>query len=135
GKVGMALDDLLAGQLAKAGLEPDEVTVAEDALHLMASEYTREAGVRSLERSIARVLRKVAAKAAADPAALPVQVTVASLRDYLGRPRFTPETNLTSGERRTAVPGVATGLAVTGTGGDVLYIEASLAAPGAGATA
>src|SRR5499425_1421570 len=133
-KVRIALDHLLPRQLSKAGLEPDEVTLAEDALHLMASEYTREAGVRSLERSIARVLRKVAAKAAADPAALPVQVTVASLRDYLGRPRFTPETNLVSGERRTAVPGVATGLAVTGTGGDVLYIEASLADPETGPT-
>jgi ATP-dependent Lon protease len=126
-KVLIARDHLLPRQLSKAGLESEEVTLAEDALHLMASEYTREAGVRSLERSIARVLRKVAAKAAVDPAALPVQVTVANLRDYLGRPRFTPETNLASVERRTAVPGVATGLAVTGTGGDVLYIEASLA--------
>ena len=126
-KVLIARDHLLPRQLSKAGLESNEVTLAEDALHLMASEYTREAGVRSLERSIARVLRKVAAKAAVDPAALPVQVTIANLRDYLGRPRFTPETNLASVERRTAVPGVATGLAVTGTGGDVLYIEASLA--------
>ncbi len=133
-KVLIARDHLLPRQLSKAGLESAEVTLAEDALHLMASEYTREAGVRSLERSIARVLRKVAAKAAVDPAALPVQVTVANLRDYLGRPRFTPETNLASVERRTAVPGVATGLAVTGTGGDVLYIEASLADRETGAT-
>jgi ATP-dependent Lon protease len=133
-KVLIARDHLLPRQLSKAGLEGDEVTVAGDALHLMASEYTREAGVRSLERSIAKVLRKVAAKAAADPAALPVQVTVANLRDYLGRPRFTPETNLASSERRTAVPGVATGLAVTGTGGDVLYIEASLADRETGST-
>ena len=133
-KVLIARDHLLPRQLSKAGLESDEVTLAEDALHLMASDYTREAGVRSLERSIARVLRKVAAKAAVDPAALPVQVTIANLRDYLGRPRFTPETNLASVERRTAVPGVATGLAVTGTGGDVLYIEASLADPETGST-
>jgi len=133
-KVLIARDHLLPRQLSKAGLEGEEVTLADDALHLMASEYTREAGVRSLERSIARVLRKVAAKAAMDPAALPVQVTVANLRDYLGRPRFTPETNLASVERRTAVPGVATGLAVTGTGGDVLYIEASLADPETGST-
>jgi ATP-dependent Lon protease len=133
-KVLIARDHLLPRQLAKAGLEPAEVTVGDDALHLMASEYTREAGVRSLERSIARVLRKVAAKAALDPAALPAQVTVASLRDYLGRPRFTPETSLASGERRTAVPGVATGLAVTGAGGDVLYIEASLADRETGST-
>src|SRR6266571_3512810 len=133
-KVLIARDHLLPRQLSKAGLEPAEVTVAEDALRLIASEYTREAGVRSLERSIARVLRKVAAKAAIEPAALPVQVTAASLRDYLGRPRFTPETSLASGDRRTAVPGVATGLAVTGAGGDVLYIEASLADPETGST-
>jgi ATP-dependent Lon protease len=133
-KVLIARDHLLPRQLSKAGLESDEVTVADDALHMMASEYTREAGVRSLERSIARVLRKVAAKAAMDPAALPVQVTTVTLRDYLGRPRFTPETNLASVERRTAVPGVATGLAVTGTGGDVLYIEASLADRETGST-
>jgi len=133
-KVLIARDHLLPRQLSKAGLEPAEVTVDDGALALIASDYTREAGVRSLERSIARVLRKVAAKAAMEPEALPVEVTVASLRDYLGRPRFTPETSLTSGERRTAVPGVATGLAVTGAGGDVLYIEASLADPETGST-
>jgi ATP-dependent Lon protease len=133
-KVLIARDHLLPRQLAKAGLDSGEVTVADEALHLMASEYTREAGVRALERSIARVLRKVAAKAALDPAALPAQVTVTSLRDYLGRPRFTPEMNLASVSRRTAVPGVATGLAVTGAGGDVLYIEASLADPETGST-
>ena len=98
----------------------------------MASEYTREAGVRSLERSIARVLRKVAAQVALGSATLPVEVTAASLTGYLGRPRFTPETSLASDTRRTAVPGVATGLAVTGAGGDVLYIEASLADPETG---
>jgi len=133
-KVLIARDHLLPRQLSKAGLEPAEVSVADDALRLIASEYTREAGVRSLERSIARVLRKAAAKAAVEPEALPVDVTVASLRDYLGRPRFTPEMNLASGERRTAVPGVATGLAVTGAGGDVLYIEASLADKETGST-
>jgi ATP-dependent Lon protease len=133
-KVRIARDHLLPRQLSKAGLEGDEVSVEDGALHLIAAEYTREAGVRSLERSIARVLRKVAAKAALDPAALPVRVTVNSLRDYLGRPRFTPETSLASESRRTAVPGVATGLAVTGAGGDVLYIEASLADPETGST-
>jgi ATP-dependent Lon protease len=126
-KVLIARDHLLPRQLSKSGLEPDEVAVGEDALRLMASEYTREAGVRSLERSIARVLRKVAAQVALGSATLPVQVTAASLTGYLGRPRFTPETSLAADTRRTAVPGVATGLAVTGAGGDVLYIEASLA--------
>jgi ATP-dependent Lon protease len=133
-KVLIAQDHLLPRQLSKSGLEPDEVTVAEDALRLMASEYTREAGVRSLERSIARVLRKVAAQVALGSASLPVQVTATTLTGYLGRPRFTPETSLASDARRTAVPGVATGLAVTGAGGDVLYIEASLADPGTGSS-
>jgi ATP-dependent Lon protease len=131
-KVLIARDHLLPRQLSKSGLGPDEVTLAEDALRLMASEYTREAGVRSLERSIARVLRKVAAQVALGSATLPVEVTAASLTGYLGRPRFTPETSLASDTRRTAVPGVATGLAVTGAGGDVLYIEASLADPETG---
>ena len=131
-KVLIAQDHLLPRQLSKSGLEPAEVTVAEDALRMIASEYTREAGVRSLERSIARVLRKVAAQVALGSATLPVEVTAASLTSYLGRPRFTPETSLAADTRRTAVPGVATGLAVTGAGGDVLYIEASLADPETG---
>ncbi|GLY79966.1 endopeptidase La [Actinoallomurus iriomotensis] len=126
-KVTIARDHLLPRQLDKAGLTAEEVTVGEDALRLLAGEYTREAGVRSLERSIARVLRKVAANVALETATLPVSVGADDLRDYLGRPRFTPETSLKEEERRTAVPGVATGLAVTGAGGDVLYIEASLA--------
>jgi ATP-dependent Lon protease len=133
-KVLIARDHLLPRQLSKAGLEADEVTLTEDALRLMASEYTREAGVRSLERSIARVLRKVAAEVALGSQSLPLQVAAGNLRDYLGRPRFTPETSLASDTRRTALPGVATGLAVTGAGGDVLYIEASLADPETGST-
>jgi ATP-dependent Lon protease len=133
-KVLIARDHLLPRQLSKAGLEADEVTLTEDALRLMASEYTREAGVRSLERSIARVLRKVAAEVALGSQSLPLQVAAGNLHDYLGRPRFTPETSLASDTRRTALPGVATGLAVTGAGGDVLYIEASLADPETGST-
>jgi ATP-dependent Lon protease len=150
-KVAIARDHLLPRQLSKAGMAESEVTIDEAALRLMAGEYTREAGVRSLERAIARVLRKVAAAEAlsrgsrgveggssplgqAEPGALPLVVDVANLKDYLGRPRFTPETSLTADSRRTAVPGVATGLAVTGAGGDVLYIEASLADPETGAT-
>jgi ATP-dependent Lon protease len=126
-KVAIARDHLLPRQLERAGLTTDEVTIGEDALRLLAAEYTREAGVRNLERSIARVLRKVAAKVALGEIGLPVTVGAGDLRDYLGRPRFTPETSLKESERRTAVPGVATGLAVTGAGGDVLYVEASLA--------
>ena len=126
-KVAIGRDHLLPRQLSKSGLNADEVTLTDDALRLIAAEYTREAGVRSLERAIARVLRKVTAKEALEEGTLPITVSVANLKDYLGRPRFTPETKLTSSDRRTAVPGVATGLAVTGAGGDVLYIEASLA--------
>src|SRR5579875_256964 len=133
-KVVIARDHLLPRQLGKSGLEADEVTLDEAALHMLAGEYTREAGVRSLERAIARVLRKIAAKVALDETTLPVTVTAGGLRDYLGRPRFTPETSLGESERRTSVPGVATGLAVTGAGGDVLFIEASLADPETGET-
>jgi len=133
-KVAIARDHLLPRSLDKAGLSTDEVVIEEGALRLIAAEYTREAGVRSLERAIARVLRKVAAAEALEPQTLPITVSVDNLKDYLGRPRFTPETSLTSDSRRTAVPGVATGLAVTGAGGDVLYIEASLADPETGAT-
>ena len=133
-KVAIGRDHLLPRQLSKAGLSAEEVTIEDDALRLVAAEYTREAGVRSLERAIARVLRKVTAKESLEPGTLPVTVLTENLRDYLGLPRFTPETKLTSSDRRTAVPGVATGLAVTGAGGDVLYIEASLADAETGAT-
>src|SRR6516225_2533161 len=106
-KVAIGRDHLLPRQLSKAGLSTDEVTLTDDALRLIAAEYTREAGVRSLERAIARVLRKVTAKDSLEPGTLPVTVSPENLRDYLGRPRFTPETKLTSSDRRTAVPGVA----------------------------
>jgi ATP-dependent Lon protease len=128
-KVTIARDHLLPRQLERAGLDPADVTVTDDALHRLAAEYTREAGVRSLERSIGRVLRKIAAKLATSALSLPVTVDQADLHGYLGHPRHTPES-----ADRTAVPGVATGLAVTGTGGDVLFIEASLADPETGAT-
>ena len=86
---------------------------------MIAAEYTREAGVRQLERGLAKVLRKVTV--ALDSAtAAPVHVDADTLVKFLGRPRFTPES-----AERTAVPGVATGLAVTGAGGDVLFIEAT----------
>ncbi len=125
----IARDHLLPRQLDRAGLAADEVSVGEDALHLIAGEYTREAGVRQLERAIARVLRKVAAGLAVGDVALPIAVGAADLRGYLGQPKHTPET-----AERTAVPGVATGLAVTGAGGDVLFVEASLADKETGST-
>jgi ATP-dependent Lon protease len=119
-KVAIARHHLLPRQMSRAALDTDDVHVDDEALRLMASEHTREAGVRQLERAIARVLRKVATRMAAEPADGPVQVTPESLTGYLGRPRFTPES-----AERTAVPGVATGLAVTGAGGDVLFVEAT----------
>ena len=121
-KVTIAQGHLLPRQLERAGLDAADVTVTDGALRRLATEYTREAGVRALERSIARVLRKIAARLAAGEAQLPVTVGADDLHGYLGHPRHTPES-----AERTAVPGVATGLAVTGTGGDVLFIEASLA--------
>ncbi len=133
-KVAIARDHLLPRNLEKAGLTADDVAVEEAALRRLAGEYTREAGVRSLERSIARILRKVTAKVALGDAALPVTVTADDLVSYLGRPRHVPESSLPEARQRTAVPGVATGLAVTGAGGDVLYVEASLADPETGAT-
>src|SRR6476661_8772037 len=115
-KVAIARTHLLPRQLSRAALDPGEVTITDAALRQIAAEYTREAGVRQLERALAKVLRKVATRLAAQDG--PIEVD--DLRDYLGRPRFTPES-----AERTAVPGVATGLAVTGTGGDVLFIEAN----------
>jgi ATP-dependent Lon protease len=128
-KVTIARDHLLPRQLERAGLEPSEVALSDDALRLMAGEYTREAGVRQLERSIARVLRKVTARLALDSASLPLSLDIGDLRDYLGQPKHTPES-----AERTAVPGVATGLAVTGAGGDVLFVEASVASSESGAS-
>jgi ATP-dependent Lon protease len=128
-KVTIARDHLLPRQLDRAGLTAEEVSIGEDALHLIAGEYTREAGVRQLERAIARVLRKVTAKLAIGDGELPLAVGVAELKAYLGQPKHTPES-----AERTAVPGVATGLAVTGAGGDVLFVEASLADKETGST-
>jgi ATP-dependent Lon protease len=117
-KVAIARDHLLPRQLERAGLTADEASIDDEALGHIAAEHTREAGVRQMERALAKILRKVAVALAADPT--PVRVDAGNLAAYLGRPRFTPES-----AERTAVPGVATGLAVTGAGGEVLFIEAS----------
>ncbi|MFJ5030655.1 endopeptidase La [Streptomyces sp. NPDC088560] len=132
-KVVIARDHLLPRQLERAGLREDEVTIDEGALRKLAGEYTREAGVRTLERSIARLLRKVAAQHELGERELPFTVRDADLRGLLGRPHHVPESAQDPAERRTSVPGVATGLAVTGAGGDVLFVEASLADPETGA--
>jgi ATP-dependent Lon protease len=120
-KVFIAERHLLPRQLERAGLRADEVTFTEAALRRIVTEYTREAGVRELERRIGKALRKVATKVAADDGTGAVTIDADDLREYLGRPRFYDEV-----AERTTVPGVATGLAVTGTGGDVLFIEASV---------
>ncbi|MGW1397415.1 endopeptidase La [Streptomyces sp. NPDC002405] len=132
-KVVIARDHLLPRQLERAGLRRDEVTIEEGALRRLAGEYTREAGVRTLERSIARLLRKIAAQHELGERQLPFTVTDGELRGLIGRPHHVPESAQHPAERRTAVPGVATGLAVTGAGGDVLFVEASLADPETGA--
>ncbi|MEU9127145.1 endopeptidase La [Kitasatospora sp. NPDC048540] len=133
-KVVIARDHLLPRQLEKAGLRTEDATVDEGALRRLAGEYTREAGVRNLERSIARILRKVAAQSELGERELPAAIGPDDLRALIGRPHHVPESAQEPAERRTAVPGVATGLAVTGAGGDVLYIEASLADAVTGST-
>ncbi|MGW7686443.1 endopeptidase La [Kribbella sp. NPDC054772] len=121
-KVTIARDHLLPRQLERAGLTTDEVAIEDSALRVLAGEYTREAGVRQLERSISRVLRKVTARLALGDELGALTIGGGDLKEYLGSPKFTPES-----AERTALPGVATGLAVTGAGGDVLFVEASLA--------
>ncbi len=119
-KVAIARDHLLERQEERNGLRSDEVEITDDALRQVVGDYTREAGVRNLERELGKVLRKVATRIASGQAQAPVRVAAADIREYLGRPRFFFEA-----AERTSVPGVATGLAVTGTGGDVLFIEAT----------
>ncbi|OSC29313.1 endopeptidase La [Mycobacterium vulneris] len=120
-KVAIARDYLLPRQRERAALTEDEVAVTDEALRKIAADYTREPGVRQFERLLAKALRKATTKLASKPQRDPTPLSIdePDLVDYLGRPRFMPES-----AERTAVPGVATGLAVTGLGGDVLYIEA-----------
>ncbi len=132
-KVVIARDHLLPRQLERAGLEPGEVVLEEASLRRLAGEYTREAGVRTLERAVSRLLRKVAAQHELGDRELPFTVRPEDLRELIGRPHHVPESAQDPAERRTSVPGVATGLAVTGAGGDVLFVEASLADPETGA--
>jgi len=119
-KVAIARGYLWPRQRERNGLRTDEVTVTDDVLRLVVSEYTREAGVRQLERELGTVLRKTATRIASEQAQAPVAVDVDAVRDALGRQKFFQEAAI-----RTAVPGVATGLAVTGVGGDVLFVEAT----------
>jgi ATP-dependent Lon protease len=117
-KVDIARGYLWPRQLAKNGLRPEEVEIADALLREVVTEYTREAGVRGLERELGKLLRKTATRIASAGASGKVVIDHAAVRDALGRQRFFQES-----AERTAVPGVATGLSVTGAGGDVLFIE------------
>jgi ATP-dependent Lon protease len=119
-KTAIAQGYLWPRQRERNGLREDEVAIGDDVIETVVSEYTREAGVRQLERELGKILRKTATKIASGQVEPPVQVDVDVVRDALGRQRFYQEA-----AERTAVPGVATGLAVTGTGGDVLFVEAT----------
>jgi ATP-dependent Lon protease len=119
-KVAIGRDYLWPRQRDRNGLNEDEVEVADTVLQTIVSEYTREAGVRQLERELGKLLRKTATSIVSGKREAPVTVDLELVRDALGRQRFYQES-----AERTAVPGVATGLAVTGTGGDVLFVEAT----------
>jgi ATP-dependent Lon protease len=126
-KTAIARGYLWPRQVERNGLRPEEVAIDDALLRLVVSDYTREAGVRQLERELGTMLRKIATRIISGQAAAPVTVDVALVRDALGRQKFFQEA-----VERTAVPGVATGLAVTGTGGDVLFVEAAAMPGGAG---
>jgi len=119
-KVAIARGYLWPRQQERNGLREDEVAISDELLETIVSEYTREAGVRQLERELGKLLRKSATRIASGDAEPPIAVDLEQVRDALGRQRFWQEA-----ADRTAVPGVATGLAVTGTGGDVLFVEAT----------
>jgi ATP-dependent Lon protease len=120
-KVAIARDHLLARQLERNALDAAEVSVHDDALRVVVGDYTREAGVRNLEREIGKMLRKVATAISSGASSAPVTIESAEhVRTWLGRPKFFFEA-----PERTSLPGVATGLAVTGVGGDVLFVEAT----------
>ena len=124
-KVAIARDHLLARQLERNGLTADEVQVTDDALRAVVVDHTREAGVRHLEREVGKLLRKTALRivrsgGASGAVAPPVVLGVDDVEPALGRPKFHGEV-----ADRTGAPGVATGLAVTGAGGDVLFVEAT----------
>ncbi|HET8672812.1 MAG TPA: endopeptidase La, partial [Thermoleophilaceae bacterium] len=119
-KVAIARGYLWPRQLERNGLRADEVSVSDDVLRAVVTDYTREAGVRNLERELGKVLRKTAVAVAGGSVVPPVVIDQAGVREALGRQKFFHEA-----AERTAVPGVATGLSVTGTGGEVLFVEAS----------
>jgi ATP-dependent Lon protease len=119
-KVAIARGHLWPRQVERNGLRVEEVAVEDPVLRFVVTDYTREAGVRQLERELGTLLRKTATQIASTGPATAVTIDRAAVSDALGRPKFFHEAAV-----RTAVPGVATGLAVTGVGGDVLFVEAA----------
>jgi ATP-dependent Lon protease len=119
-KLAIARGYLLPRQLKRNGLKPEEVEVSDEVLRMVISEYTREAGVRRLERELGKLLRSAATKIASGSAETQIAIDVEALREALGRQKHFQES-----VERTAIPGVSTGLAVTGAGGDILFIEAT----------
>jgi ATP-dependent Lon protease len=119
-KVAIARGYLWPRQVERNGLKPEEVEISDELLRTITTEYTREAGVRQLERELGTLLRKTATQIASGEKQAPVVLDLDAVRDALGRQKHFQESAI-----RTAVPGVATGLAVTGTGGDVLFVEAT----------
>ncbi len=119
-KLAIARDYLLPRQVKRNGLEADEIEVSDEILNAVISEYTREAGVRQLERELGKLLRNAATRIASEEVEHPLVLDEPALRKALGRQKIFQES-----VERTAIPGVSTGLAVTGTGGDVLFIEAT----------
>jgi len=119
-KLAIAKGYLWPRQRTRNGLLEEEVSISDDLVRTVIAEYTREAGVRNLERELGTVLRKTATRIASEQVKPPVAIELEAIRDALGRQKFFQES-----AARTAVPGVATGLAVTGVGGDVLFVEAT----------
>src|ERR1700751_5011592 len=119
-KVAIARGYLWPRQLERNGVRAEEVEISDELVQTVTTEYTREAGVRQLERDLGTLLRKTATRIASNQATAPVTIDLDAVRDALGRQRHFQESAI-----RTAVPGVATGLAVTGAGGDVLFVEAT----------
>jgi ATP-dependent Lon protease len=119
-KVAIARGYLWPRQLKRNALEKGEVQISDELIRTVVSEYTREAGVRNLERELGKILRKTATAIASGTAEAPVELDLDAVRSALGRQRHFQEA-----AERTAVPGVATGLSVTGAGGDVLFVEAT----------
>ncbi|MEZ5306042.1 MAG: endopeptidase La [Pyrinomonadaceae bacterium] len=127
-KLNIAKQYLIPRQIEQNGLTPSQLSISDDAINLMTSRYTREAGVRQLERTVGDIARKVALKVAQGDIDH-VEVTAENLDDYLGGPKFYPES------ARAEMPaGVATGMAWTEMGGQVLFIEATLLPGSSGLT-